>query len=114
MSEDQTASLSRRISEAREAAGLTRAEFAMNVGVTPDTVEAWEDGERAPRANRLTTLCGVLGVSPAWLLSGEGSAPGDAAPLGLGRAEVRAELAALQAELERITGAMQRLAERLD
>ena len=114
MSDDLTAALSRRIVEAREAAGLSRAELARNAGVTPDTVEIWETGERAPRANRLTTLGGVLGVSAAWLLSGEGAAPGDdTAELGLGRAEVRAELETLQSELERIAAAMQRLSERL-
>jgi transcriptional regulator with XRE-family HTH domain len=113
LSENTTDDLSRRIAEARQTVGMSRAEFAQNVGVTPDTVDAWETGERAPRANRLTTLCGVLRVSPAWLLTGEGAAPGDSPPLGLGRAEVRAELATLQAELERITGAMQRLTERL-
>lgn len=114
MSDDLTAALSRRIAEAREAAGLTAEEMALNAGVTVDTVQKWESGERAPRANRLTTLSGILGVSAAWLLSGEGSAPGDdTAELGPGRAEVRAELQALQADLERISAAMARLSERL-
>lgn len=114
MSDDLTAALSRRITEAREAAGLSRKQLARNAGVTEETVEKWESGERAPRANRLTTLGGVLGVSAAWLLSGEGAAPGDEATvIGAGRAEVKAELQALQADLERIAASMARLSERL-
>jgi transcriptional regulator with XRE-family HTH domain len=115
MTDDLTAALSRRIAEAREAAGLSREELARNAGVTVQTVEEWEAADRTPRANRLTTLGGVLGVSPAWLLSGEGPAPGDSsAALGPGRAEVRAEIDAIRADLERATMALNRLAERLD
>ena len=39
------------------------------------TIAAWESDRSEPRANRLTMLAGVLGVSPAWLLHGVGSAP---------------------------------------
>ena len=40
------------------------------VGVSADTIGAWESGKRQPRANRLVTIAGVLNVSMAWLLEG--------------------------------------------
>ena len=111
MTDEMTDNLPRRITEAREAAGLSRAELSQRLGVTPDTVDAWEDGERVPRANRLMVLGGVLGVTPAWLLTGEGTDPG--MELGPGRDAVRTELETIRADLERATAALQNLAERL-
>ncbi|WP_416899653.1 MAG: helix-turn-helix domain-containing protein [Minwuia sp.] len=114
MTDEMTENLPRRITEAREAAGLTRAQLSQRMGVTPDTVDAWEDGERVPRANRLVVLGGILGVTPAWLLTGEGDDPGAASmELGPGRIEVQAELDAIRADLDRATAALQRLSERL-
>ena len=51
------------------------------MGVETRSLRAWESGTREPRANRLTTLAGMLDVSVPWLLSGRGEGgPGLAAP----------------------------------
>jgi len=62
-----------RIRIAREQAGLTTEELAERLGVEAASVEAWEADARAPRANRLTMLAGVLNVSLMWLLEGRQS-----------------------------------------
>lgn len=59
-----------RIVVAREHQGWSQEELARRVGVTIDTIKAWEAGERDPRANRLFTLAGILSVTPHWLLEG--------------------------------------------
>lgn len=66
-----------RLARARNAAGLSAAQFARRVGVQSATVQAWEDGRSQPRANRLPTLAGVLNVSLSWLLHGIGPAPAE-------------------------------------
>jgi transcriptional regulator with XRE-family HTH domain len=90
-----------RIRVARENAGLSLSEAARKLGVTEATLEAWENGEEEPRANRLQMLAGLLNVSLAWFLEGrEGeymaarSDPEDEA--------LRAELAEIRARLEEI------------
>jgi transcriptional regulator with XRE-family HTH domain len=60
-----------RIVRAREHHGWSREELARRMGVTLDTVTAWEEGARSPRANRLFTLAGILNVTPHWLLEGD-------------------------------------------
>jgi len=64
-----------RISAAREAAGLGMEDAALRLGVQVETWRAWECDRDAPRANRLVTMAGVLGVSPSWLLAGIGAGP---------------------------------------
>ncbi|WP_419913515.1 helix-turn-helix domain-containing protein [Hoeflea sp.] len=64
-----------RISRARDALDLTTSQLARRLGVKTDTVNAWETDRSEPRANRVTMLAGVLGVSPTWLLNGIGDAP---------------------------------------
>ncbi len=66
-----------RLSRAREAAGLTTAQLAQRIGVKTSTVRAWENDQSEPRANRLNTLAGILGVSLSWLVYGAGIAPKD-------------------------------------
>ncbi len=83
-----------RIQRAREANGMTTAQFARRLGVKKVTMEAWENDRDEPRANRLTMIAGVLGISPAWLLSGLGEAPATET--------VSGELKILQAQLARI------------
>ncbi|PWJ09852.1 helix-turn-helix domain-containing protein [Jannaschia seohaensis] len=60
-----------RLTGAREAAGLGQAELARRIGVKIKTLRAWENDQSEPRANRLSTLCGLLNVSLVWLLTGE-------------------------------------------
>lgn len=64
-----------RLVSAREALGLSTAQLARRLGVQTRTLSAWETGASEPRSNRLVNLAGVLDVSPAWLLGGDGSLP---------------------------------------
>lgn len=64
-----------RISRARDALDLTTSQLARRLGVKTETVHAWETDRSEPRANRVTMLAGVLGVSPTWLLNGIGESP---------------------------------------
>ena len=64
-----------RISLAREFAGLSVAQAAQALGVLTSSWSAWERDRAELRANRLTTMAGILGVSPIWLLTGIGSEP---------------------------------------
>jgi transcriptional regulator with XRE-family HTH domain len=66
-----------RIARARDAMNLTTSQLARRLGVKSETVAAWETDRSEPRANRLTMLAGVMGVSPTWLLNGVGDAPQD-------------------------------------
>jgi HTH-type transcriptional regulator, cell division transcriptional repressor len=59
-----------RLKVARELAGMSREQLARRIGVETASIEAWEADARAPRANRVMTLSGVLGVTIGWLLEG--------------------------------------------
>ncbi len=61
-----------RLAAAREQAGLSQAALAKRLGVKASTVRKWEDDLAEPRANRLSMLAGLLGVSMGWLISGSG------------------------------------------
>lgn len=71
--EDDT--LGGRLARARDAAGMSEADIARQIGVKKTTIVAWETDRAAPRANRLTMLAGILGVSASWLLYGVGNSP---------------------------------------
>lgn len=75
--ETDSDTLGGRISRARDALNLTTSQLARRLGVKSETVAAWESDRSEPRANRLTMLAGVMGVSPTWLLNGIGEAPVD-------------------------------------
>jgi transcriptional regulator with XRE-family HTH domain len=72
---DDGDTLGGRITRARDLAGLTLDDAASRIGVTADTLAEWETDRSEPRANKIMTLAGVLGVSPAWLITGAGEAP---------------------------------------
>jgi transcriptional regulator with XRE-family HTH domain len=61
-----------RLAAARERSGLSQAALAKRLGVKASTVRKWEDDLAEPRANRLSMLSGLLGVSMGWLISGTG------------------------------------------
>lgn len=69
--QDLTDNLGGRLRAARNAVGLSQASLAEQLGVGRKTIIAWEENSREPRANRLTTLAGILGVSLVWLMSGQ-------------------------------------------
>ena len=72
---EDAATLGDRLAAAREAAGLSPAQLAKQLGVKPETLEMWENDWKEPRANRLQMLTGLLGVSLRWLLTGVGEGP---------------------------------------
>jgi len=86
-----------RIRTARERAGLSQAAAAALVGVSQQSVAAWERGAQAIPAPVLVRLAESLGVSPASLLPG-GEATDIAARLDV-VAEVRALLDQLEARI---------------
>lgn len=107
-----------RISRARDAMNYTTPQLARRIGVKSETLAAWESDRSEPRANRLTMIAGVLGVSPVWLLNGIGEPPverGDDTCLPLIRAQLRKLketqeqsaqiIASLEAEIERLSRA---------
>lgn len=68
----ETTTFGDRVTGAREAAGLSQPELAKRLGVKVKTIRAWEQDQSEPRANKLGTLAGILGVSMMWLLAGRG------------------------------------------
>lgn len=62
----------RRIAKAREDKGLNQSELARRLGVTPQSVQAWESGKNLPRYKKLTSIADVLGVSVAFLMADQG------------------------------------------
>ena len=77
---DEVSTLGERISVARERAGLSQAELAEALAIKSDMLDNWENDAAEPRANRMTLLGGILGVSAGWLLHGIGEgvpAPSD-------------------------------------
>jgi transcriptional regulator with XRE-family HTH domain len=68
----EAATFGDRVSGAREAAGLSVAQLARNLGVKKSTLTNWEEDLSEPRANKLSMMAGLLNVSISWLLTGEG------------------------------------------
>lgn len=66
-----------RLSRTREAMGLSIGLVARRVGVSPKTVQEWENDRSEPGVDRLSLLAGVLSVNLVWLLHGVGDAPVD-------------------------------------
>lgn len=68
----ESATFGDRVAAAREAAGMSQEALAKRLGVKLRTLQAWEDDQAEPRANRLSMLAGLLNVSIVWLITGEG------------------------------------------
>ncbi len=112
----EVATFGDRIAGAREAAGLTRDEFATRLGVRAKTVAAWEDDASEPRGNRLQMMAGMLNVSLRWLLTGEGDdlgAPDAPGTLTVPAKIALAELARMRAQLEILGREMRQTEDRL-
>ena len=60
-----------RIKEARVKAGMTQAEVANLVGVSPHAVWSWESGRAKPRHDHLLELAHRCEVTTDWLLGRE-------------------------------------------
>jgi len=80
--EKQSASndtLGGRLVHARETLDISISQLARRLGVETKTLQAWETDRSEPRSNKLLTIAGILNISPAWLLTGEGERPGEGA-----------------------------------
>ena len=62
-------SFAKRFEEARERAGLSIAQIANRLGISPQSVYLWQQGS-IPKANRLSELADLLEVSLQWLVYG--------------------------------------------
>lgn len=61
-----------RLKKKREAAGLTKAQFSREVGVSSPTVTDWENGVMRPKGDNLLKIARVLKTTPEWIMSGRG------------------------------------------
>ena len=68
----EAATFGDRLAAAREQAGMTQGVLAKRIGIRLSTLRNWENDVSEPRANRLSTLAGLLNVSMLWLINGEG------------------------------------------
>lgn len=107
---EESATFGDRLAAAREHAGLSQQELAEQLGVKTGTIISWEDDRKEPRANRLSMLSGLLGVSLTWLMTGGGEGPDGPADLADLPAEVTAILTQIRATRAEITRASDRLA----
>ncbi len=100
----QRTPLSDRLTESREAAGLSIAQVARRLAVKTKTVENWEAGTTTPRPNKLQMLAGVLGVPMLWFI--EGGDEYDPMPTRPGRLDLLEQkvdrMNALQRELQQL------------
>lgn len=60
--------------KAREKAGLSIAEAAQKLGITPAAIYQWESGDTFPDGRRLPEIARVYGTSVDKLLGGDESA----------------------------------------
>ncbi|GJQ21239.1 MAG: repressor [Bacteroidia bacterium] len=70
-------SIAVRIRLARQGRGMDQARLAARLDVATRTLQRWEKGEQVPDSNFLMRLAKILGVTPHWLLTGEGSMYGE-------------------------------------
>ncbi|WP_438959179.1 helix-turn-helix domain-containing protein [Nereida sp.] len=106
---EDTSTFGDRLAGAREAAGMTQAQLAKRLGVKLTTMQSWEEDLSEPRANRLTMMAGIIGVSFSWLLNGEGEgveAPDMGQDLPDGVDDLLLELRAIKARVYRETERM--------
>ena len=62
--------------KAREAAGLTIADAARRLEITPAAIYQWENGQTFPDAKRLSAIAEVYGVTVDFLLNGKEESDG--------------------------------------
>ena len=107
---EDAATFGDRLAAAREHAGLSQRDLAEQLGVKSSVILAWEEDRKEPRANRLSMLSGLLGISLTWLMTGGGDgpeAPADEAEMPPEVSEILTQIRATRAE---ITAASDRLA----
>lgn len=97
-----------RLSGAREASGMSQEELSRRMGIKLKTLRNWEQDLSEPRANKLSMMAGMLNVSLLWLLTGEGTGPGDP-----GTGELSPDVSEILSEVRELQTQMSILAERL-
>ena len=105
-----------RVAAAREAAGMTQEQLARRLGVKLKTLQHWEDDLSEPRANRLSTMAGLLNVSMMWLMNGQGaglSGPVDDAGASQDLKAVLTDIRQMQARIHAAAEDLGRLEKRL-
>ncbi|WP_267550698.1 helix-turn-helix domain-containing protein [Rhizobium rhizogenes] len=90
-----------RLSMARDAAGINLETLANQLGVSEETMLAWESDRSEPTPSTLIKMSDLFGVSPAWLMTGAGYGPGE-------DSDERA-LVAVRNELSRLRSAHQEI-----
>ena len=106
---DDQATFGDRLAGARDAASMTQKELAAKLGIKLKTLKAWENDLTEPRANKLSMVSGLLGVSMTWLLTGEGEGPTEPAENG----DIAPDVLNLLSEVRDLRVQMTRNAERL-
>lgn len=115
-SDDSDDTLGGRLSTARDNAGIEMNALANHLGVKRETMQAWESDRSAPRPSRLVNLAGILGVSPMWLMTGNGQGPsegGDMLPLEALRNQI-VKLSDIHQESGRLLSELTRQVERYE
>jgi transcriptional regulator with XRE-family HTH domain len=106
-----------RLAVAREQAGMTQGVLAKRLGVRLPTLRAWENDMSEPRANRLSILAGLLGVSIMWLINGDGEGvdgpDGDTSILSGEMSDVLTEVRILRADMLKKAEQLGRLEKRI-
>ncbi|MCF2870089.1 helix-turn-helix domain-containing protein [Octadecabacter sp. G9-8] len=113
---EETATFGDRLAAAREAAHLAQKELAQRVGIKTGTLRNWEEDLSEPRANRLSILAGILGVSLSWLLTGEGegvAAPDEEESINRDMTDLLTDMRAVRAQMAQATDRLARLEKRL-
>ncbi|MGL5839647.1 MAG: helix-turn-helix domain-containing protein [Sphingorhabdus sp.] len=64
--------IGQRFFEIRRRAGETQTEFAAKLGISQSALVTYERNDRDPPASAMVSLCKKYGVSPTWLLMGNG------------------------------------------
>lgn len=64
--------IGRRIREARLQKEFDQATFSARIDVATRTIQRWEKGEQVPDSNYLMRIAKITGVTPHWLLTGNG------------------------------------------
>lgn len=59
-----------RIREARKKKGYTQRQLADLIQAKHNSISNWENNQNKPGPDTIELLCGILNVSPTWLLSG--------------------------------------------
>lgn len=70
--------IGQRIAALRKHAGMSQAELARALGVSPSAVGMYEQGRREPSAAGFVALARIFGVTTDYLLSGIPAGAGDA------------------------------------